>query len=49
MKVYINADIEGIAGNSHWNEASKNHVGYAEFREPMFWGFWALVRALYPG
>lgn len=35
MKVYISVDIEGCAGITHWDEAEKNHVDYAEFREQM--------------
>jgi len=31
MKLYISADIEGIAGISHWDEASKNKPEYHEF------------------
>ncbi|HEY7688966.1 MAG TPA: M55 family metallopeptidase [Dongiaceae bacterium] len=35
MKVYISADIEGIAGITHWDEADKTHDTYPEFREEM--------------
>jgi D-amino peptidase len=35
MKVYISADIEGVAGITHWDEASKTHPTYGEFRERM--------------
>lgn len=35
MKVYISADIEGVAGITHWDEAFKEKEGYAEFREQM--------------
>ena len=35
MKVYISADIEGIAGITHWDEAEKPHPTYREFRERM--------------
>jgi D-amino peptidase len=35
MKVYISADIEGIAGISHWDEAAKAHHSYQEFRAEM--------------
>jgi len=35
MKVYISADIEGVAGITNWNEAEKNHPDYPEFRERM--------------
>lgn len=35
MKVYISADIEGIAGIMHDDETSKSHADYAEFREEM--------------
>ncbi len=35
MKVYISADIEGVCGIANWNEASKTHADYAEFRQRM--------------
>lgn len=35
MKVYISADIEGIAGVSHWEEASGTGTGYQESRQLM--------------
>ena len=35
MKLYISADIEGIAGITHWDEASKDKPEYHEFREYM--------------
>jgi D-amino peptidase len=35
MKIYISADIEGIAGISHWDEAKKAHATYQEFRAEM--------------
>lgn len=35
MKIYISADIEGIAGISHWDEARKTHAAYDEFRVEM--------------
>lgn len=35
MKVYISVDIEGIAGISHWDEATKTHPDYPEFRDQM--------------
>ena len=35
MKIYISADIEGIAGISHWDEARKAHATYQEFRAEM--------------
>jgi D-amino peptidase len=35
MKIYISADIEGIAGISHWDEAHKTHATYQEFRAEM--------------
>jgi D-amino peptidase len=35
MKVYISADIEGIAGITDWEEATKTHATYGEFREEM--------------
>ena len=35
MKVYISADIEGVTGASHWDEADKTKPDYNEFREQM--------------
>src|SRR5438552_8811814 len=35
MKIYISADIEGIAGISHGDEARKAHATYQEFRAEM--------------
>ena len=35
MKVYISADIEGITGTSHWDEADKKSSDYSEFQEQM--------------
>jgi len=35
MKVYISADIEGVAGITDWDEARKAQPAYAEFREEM--------------
>lgn len=35
MKVYISADIEGITGIAHWDEARKSQADYAEFRQLM--------------
>jgi D-amino peptidase len=35
MKIYISADIEGIAGISHWEEATKTHDTYQEVRAEM--------------
>lgn len=35
MKVYISVDIEGVAGISHWDEATKDHPTYPEFRALM--------------
>jgi D-amino peptidase len=35
MKVYISADIEGITGITDWEEATKTHATYGEFRERM--------------
>jgi D-amino peptidase len=32
MKLYISADIEGVAGITHWNEATKSNGEYPEFR-----------------
>lgn len=35
MKIYISADIEGVAGIVHWNEASMDQADYQEFRVQM--------------
>ncbi len=35
MKVYVSADIEGICGISHWDEARLERAEYQEFRERM--------------
>ena len=35
MKVYISADIEGVTGTTHWDEASKSKPDYREFQEQM--------------
>ena len=35
MKVYISADIEGIAGIAHWDEADRNHAAWPQFRDRM--------------
>ena len=35
MKIYISADIEGVAGIAHWDEANKNKADYAAFRDEM--------------
>lgn len=35
MKVFISSDIEGTAGITDWDEALKNRVDYAEFRDYM--------------
>jgi D-amino peptidase len=35
MKIYISADIEGVAGITHWDEATKNKTEYQEFRQYM--------------
>lgn len=35
MKVYISADIEGVTGVTHWDEADRLKPDYAEFREQM--------------
>ena len=35
MKVYISADIEGITGIAHWDEAIRDHPAYREFQERM--------------
>src|SRR5258705_2267272 len=35
LKVYISADIEGVAGITDWEEARKAQPAYPEFREEM--------------
>jgi D-amino peptidase len=35
MKVYISADIEGVTGVTHWDEADRLKPDYSEFREQM--------------
>lgn len=35
MRLYISADIEGVTGMAHWDEADKAHADYAWFRERM--------------
>lgn len=35
MKVYISADMEGIAGIAHWDETDKKHPEYGVFCEQM--------------
>ncbi len=35
MKVYISVDIEGVAGISHWDEATMGEEGYDIFQEQM--------------
>jgi D-amino peptidase len=35
MKMYISADIEGVTGASHWDEADKLKPEYSEFRDQM--------------
>ena len=35
MKIYISADIEGITGIAHWDEATRAHPAYPEFQQRM--------------
>ncbi len=35
MKIYISADIEGVCGSTHWDEAVKGHSDYVEFQKQM--------------
>jgi D-amino peptidase len=35
MKVYISADIEGITGTTHWDEATQSKPDFREFQEQM--------------
>ncbi len=35
MKIYISADIEGVCGSTHWDEADNDKSDYAEFQKQM--------------
>jgi D-amino peptidase len=35
MKIYISADIEGVCGSTHWDEADDNKKDYTEFQNQM--------------
>jgi len=35
MKIFISADIEGITGTTHWDEATKKSPDFREFQEQM--------------
>ncbi|MFC1785042.1 M55 family metallopeptidase [Candidatus Neomarinimicrobiota bacterium] len=35
MKIYISADIEGVCGSTHWNEADNDKSDYGEFQKQM--------------
>jgi len=35
MKIYISADIEGIAGIAHWDDANRDHASWVQFRDRM--------------
>lgn len=35
MKIYISADIEGVAGTTAWEEADRNTAHYEQFRQQM--------------
>jgi D-amino peptidase len=35
MRVYVSADIEGVTGTTHWDEATKSKPDYREFQEQM--------------
>jgi D-amino peptidase len=35
VQVFISADIEGVTGIAHWDEANRDHSAYAWFRERM--------------
>ena len=35
MKIYISADIEGVCGSTHWDEADNNKADYAMFQKQM--------------
>ena len=35
MRVFLSVDIEGVAGISHWDEATKSHADYGRFQDQM--------------
>jgi len=35
MRVFLSVDIEGVAGISHWDEASNSHPDYPRFQQQM--------------
>ena len=35
MKIYISADIEGVCGSTHWDEADNDKSDYTEFQKQM--------------
>ena len=35
MRVFLSVDIEGVAGISHWDEATKSHADYGRFQDRM--------------
>ena len=35
MKIYISADIEGVCGATHWDEATQDKEDYREFQQQM--------------
>ncbi|MCD5410789.1 MAG: M55 family metallopeptidase [Clostridiales bacterium] len=35
MKIYVSADIEGVAGIAHWNECDKTKADYKKFAQQM--------------
>jgi D-amino peptidase len=35
MKLYVSADIEGVVGISHWDQANINNPAYSHFRKQM--------------
>ena len=35
MKIYISADIEGVCGSTHWDEADDKKADYTEFKKQM--------------
>ena len=35
MKVYVSVDMEAVTGINHWDEATKGHPDYQEFRQQM--------------
>ena len=35
MRIYLSADIEGVCGITHWDEATRSSPDYARFQQQM--------------